>query len=76
MSAPSFSRFLALAGQGQLVSGTESRASPDTQATSSHRPNRLELQAVLARAQARKGYTAQAAVDEGKLSHTIESSSR
>ena len=67
MSAPSFSRFLALAGQGQLVPGTESRASSDVQATGSHRPSRLELQAVLAHAQARKGASAQAAVDEGEI---------
>ena len=71
MSATSSSRFLALAGQGQFASGTESRASSDTQATGSHRPGRLELQAVLAHAQARKGVTAQAAVDEGEALHTF-----
>ncbi|KAI0734156.1 hypothetical protein C8Q72DRAFT_941815 [Fomitopsis betulina] len=63
MSASSFTYSTALAGQGLSFSGT---GSPDSgaQATGSLRPSRLELQAVLARAQARKGSLAQAATDE------------
>lgn len=66
MSASSFTYSTALAGQGLSFSGT---GSPDSgaQATGSLRPSRLELQAVLARAQARKGSLAQAATDECEL---------
>ncbi|EPT05597.1 hypothetical protein FOMPIDRAFT_1013319 [Fomitopsis schrenkii] len=63
MSATSFIRSTALAGQGLSSAGTESRT-PSREAAGPHRPSRLELQAVLAHAQARKASEAQAAIDK------------
>ncbi|KZT73190.1 hypothetical protein DAEQUDRAFT_808710 [Daedalea quercina L-15889] len=58
MPAPSFTRSISLAGQGSISRSffqTKCQSPSDAVANGLRRPNRLELQAVLAHAQARKG---------------------